>query len=830
MTNVKNQEKIAEWIPEVADRLAKSKIYQQLMNALILEGDTVKAQVSNIVFEGVRDSYAKSKLIIKYMPEYTLHDSEHLFRVLYNMEKLIPEGHLKSLSVPDLMLLILSAFFHDLGMAPYEKEIRAWKRNWEDALPSQEESERYEIFSRFSQTYPDKLKEIDRLRLSGNFAKAEDVEYFLISEYIRTTHAQRAKSIIHSEWKGRVLYRDTDLTAFLAQICFSHNEDAMELLKMETSYLCGEDKELNPQFVALILRLADLLDFDAKRTPTVLFSHLAVRNPVSLQEWHKHRAIQAWKIKKDNIAFTAKCSHPAIEASIRKFCDYIDDELKSCSIILSKMPEMLNGIPNPYKIPLAVAVDTNNIKAETDLETGEPIYYYEDTSFELNKNQVIELLMGTKLYGDPQVALRELIQNSRDACQLSAALHEKWNVPYKPEITVRYYTENNEDFLEVNDNGIGMNKEIIDKYYSKVGSSFYKSRDFYELKAASQLDFIPVSEFGIGILSCFMVADTIEVETKRLKDHYDYDKPIKILIEGHDSIFTILKSDKRPPGTSTKLVLRERNPWEKMSDEEFIQSVKNVFPNPPFPITIQTNAENCVYSKEEFESLNAEDLKDFSWKGDENINEVSFAINEMGFNGNVLIGILEKDGTPVEIISKLSKDVEIGEETFELTMQMRMDTNEIERISQTIRIDDEGSIKSDRQVNTVAKSQSKISLHGITYAGTIFPNYFNSSKKTVLKWPVPILMILDIQGVNALDLNSARNEVIYNERWTEFEKNLSYLICKGLKANLPSDYWSVLFSILESRAKSEHFLNGLKKAADEKDPNRVLSNASKLGS
>lgn len=800
---------MTDWRSEIETRLAKSGIYQTFKDRAKKEGQAIEAQVTNIVFDGVKDAYEKSKLIIKYMPEYTLHDGEHLFRVLYNMEKLIPEESIKLLSVPDLMLLILTAFFHDLGMAPLEIEIRAWKQDWKSDEPSDEEQILFEEFDRFTKTYPDKIDEIKRLKDRNQYAKARLLEDHLISEYIRNTHAYRAKKIIERDWKNKVKYQDTDLTHELAQLCFSHNEDSMELLKTDPSYLCGENVIANLQFVGVVLRLADLLDFDAKRTPSVLFSHLAVRNPISLKEWEKHRSVQAWKITKDNISFSAKCTHPAIEASIRKFCDYIDDELRNCGIILAKMPETIEGKSNPYKISLPIRVTRDKIEAQKDIVSGEPIYYYENTSFELNKNQVIELLMGTKLYGNPEVALRELLQNSRDACKLSMALHEKWGVLYEPEITVKFYTVENEDYLEVIDNGIGMNKEIIDKYYSKIGSSFYKSRDFYELKAKSALDFTPVSEFGIGILSCFMIADTIEVETKRLKEQFDYDKPLKLIIEGHDSIFTVLKSDKKVPGTSTKLLLREKNPWKKMTEEQFIQSVKNVFPNPPFKVNIETDKEKIFYTHDDFRKLDAEELKDYTWTEDDNIREVKLPLNELGFYGDALIAILEKDGTPTKSISKLSKEVEIDGESFDLKMQIRLGTNEIDKSSSTIDINDDGKIKSSSHYSTLAKSRSRFSLHGINYAGSLFPDYYTQEKKSMLKWSFPILLILDVQGDNGLDLNSARNEIIYNEKWNRFEENLSYVICKGLKMKLESEYWNQLLEIMKENSKSENFILGL---------------------
>ena len=81
--------------------------------------------------------------------------------------------------------------------------------------------------------------------------------------------------------------------------------------------------------------------------------------------------------------------------------------------------------------------------------------------------------MGTKLYGKPEVALRELIQNSIDACLLRQRMSEYWGVEYTPQITVSLYTENGIDYLQVKDNGIGMNQHIIDKYYTNIGCSYY---------------------------------------------------------------------------------------------------------------------------------------------------------------------------------------------------------------------------------------------------------------------------------------------------------------------------------------------------------------------
>ncbi|MBP6237203.1 MAG: ATP-binding protein [Saprospiraceae bacterium] len=793
-----------DWKKEIDQRLNQSQIYKILDRKLSIIGEPLASQQRKLIYDAVEYAYQKSKLIIKYMPEYTLHDGDHLFRVLYLMEKIITTERIKYLANAELTLLILTAFFHDIGMAPFEKEIRAWKQDWDEEEPTTQEELEYGKFMRFANTFPEKLEEILKYDSLGQTAKAQVIYSYLISEFIRNTHAKRTREIISKEWEGKVLYKDQDLTTIFAELCFSHNEDALKLLSLETDFLCDDSDTINIPFIGVVLRLADLLDFDGKRTPSVLFSHLSVRNPVSLNEWEKHRSVKAWSISENQIVFSAVCKHPAIEASIRKFCDYIDDELKNCNLILSRIAN-----ETKYKLKLPTHVSRSKIVAEKDISTGEPKYLYRDTSFHLSKNQVIDLLMGTKLYGDPEVALRELLQNSIDACLLSQALHKKWNIPYDPLITVKYYSIHDEDFLEVIDNGIGMNQEIIDKYYTRIGSSFYRSRDFFDLQANSNLNFKPISRFGIGILSSFMVADSIEVETKRLKDKYEYDTPLKLIIEGYDSIFTILRSDKQEPGTATKLYLKaSKNPWRDLSNEAFIDIVKNAVTKPEIPINIITDKISTPYRQQDFYDLKADSLKDYSWNNDENIKEVLIEFNEDGIEGNAIIGILEKHNEPVKKIEKLSKNIEIDGMDFELSMAIRYDVNRITKDSTNIDVTDDGQIGSNSSTSYIASSKGKFAIHGISYSGELFPNYLTREKKTMLRWPLPMLIILNVGGTNDLDLNSARNEIIYNDKWNIFEQKLSQVICTQLKKLLDEPYWNKLSRILK-QTKTENFKIGL---------------------
>ena len=269
-----------------------------------------------------------------------------------------------------------------------------------------------------------------------------------------------------------------------------HNEDALSLLDLDSNYLCGPDVYSCLPLLGVILRLSDILDFDAKRTPAILFSHLFVKNPVSITEWNKHRSVEAWSISEKLIQFHAKCKHPAVEASIHSFCNLIDIELSTCNNIIASMNEFNQSINREIQIKLPYKVDRSKIETKKDI-FGKPLYLFRETHFNLSKNQVIDLLMGTKLYGNPEVALRELLQNSIDACLLRKALEKSWGNSYLPEIKVRYLQEKGEDILEVIDNGTGMDQDIIDSFYSKIGSSFYKSSEFYDLKSKSNANFVP---------------------------------------------------------------------------------------------------------------------------------------------------------------------------------------------------------------------------------------------------------------------------------------------------------------------------------------------------
>jgi len=425
--------------------------------------------------------------------------------------------------------------------------------------------------------------------------------------------------------------------------------------------------------------------------------------------------------------------------------------------------------------------------------------------------------MGTKLYGNPEVALRELLQNSIDACLLRRSLESSWENVYTPTISVRYFSENDQDILEVIDNGTGMDQDIIDNYYSKVGVSFYKSTDFYDLRSQTESDFEPNSRFGIGILSCFMVADSISVDTRRVYGAHRSSDPLKVVIEGQESIFWITDGEREVPGTSTKLYLRKAaNPWERMDEDTFIKSVNSILPNPPFKITISTESKEEIRDENTFTEDDKESLINTEWKSvHPNIRVIplSFSNKQTGIVGMVKIGILESHWKPVSVIEVNTRSVEIDGIEYQLDKKMTLNGKNIELQTTSISIDEDGSVDSSPSSSDLAKSRIQLSLHGIEVPSDLFaPSWRRQKGEAHLKWPFPMLGILDVCSNRNLDLNSARTQILLGDKWDDFEETLAYVISKGIFESVSEPYREKLIAMLKEKGISDNFKIGMERA------------------
>jgi molecular chaperone HtpG len=152
-------------------------------------------------------------------------------------------------------------------------------------------------------------------------------------------------------------------------------------------------------------------------------------------------------------------------------------------------------------------------------------------TFQVDLRGIVDLL-SHHLYASPRVYLRELLQNAVDAITATGDLGAG---------AVTITTTG--DALRITDNGIGLTEAQVHELLATIGRS--SKRD--ELGFARH-EFL--GQFGIGLLSAFMVADEIRVHTRR-----DGAEPV-LWIGYSDGRYEVRPGDEREPGTTVTLVPR----------------------------------------------------------------------------------------------------------------------------------------------------------------------------------------------------------------------------------------------------------------------------------
>lgn len=461
--------------------LKSTKLYQELQKreSKYLEGiDKVYKYASEMLPK-----------INRIFANYTGHGVEHSINVMNYMYDLVTD--ISKMSDLEITCLIGAALLHDIGMAANEEEIASIKR--------------------------DKLIYNGR-KYSVIYDKYQD-ENIALQECVRPVHGERALQHIMQMRKELFVipeFTNCNFQEELAKICQAHTMNQEWLLQnLDYSQVKGKD-ELNAQYVAMLLRVADYLDIDERRAPIELYRFLA---PVGFgdEEWRQHYIIEnREKVVKDDasgsssIVFYGNCNDAKIHRKFLRYLSGISEELLWCTSYTRK------HYKEKYWILLQPQIDNRIVTKGFEIS---------DLKIQMDYHAVMKLLMGENVYGDRRCGLRELVQNAMDACRVMAeeAEHmEKYRyVPYLPEIQV--ILDHKAGKMIVMDNGIGMGDDVLTKYFLNIGRSYYRSDEFlYQGKS-----YRPIGTFGIGFLACFMLSHSVVVETK----HYTEQEGFTIELE-----------------------------------------------------------------------------------------------------------------------------------------------------------------------------------------------------------------------------------------------------------------------------------------------------------
>ncbi|MCQ2337384.1 MAG: ATP-binding protein [Paludibacteraceae bacterium] len=350
----------------------------------------------------------------------------------------------------------------------------------------------------------------DKLDSASNLDEFKKTNEEVRREFLRQNHHECShRYVMHLEkcFKSKNGCQGLDIASRIAEdlanICKAHGENLSFLeTELENAAQYDERQVVNLQFVAEMVRLGDIIHFSKDRTPVVLQSAIDFKSSFSQGQWDiKSETQLKYEIKDGTIIFTTdKIKKPGHYYTLKDYIGWVNGEIDNYIRLSRNWDE---------KYKFDIKVNDKGIKYDSKHFTPAS-----GNGFTLNQKRIIELLMGVELYKDKYACLRELYQNSLDACRCRMAKDETENI--KRDGVIEFGIENRKygRYLYCMDNGTGMTKEIIEKYLLHIGTSYYKSADFRRQQAEDGHSFTPVSQFGIGILSCFMIGTEIEIVTK----------------------------------------------------------------------------------------------------------------------------------------------------------------------------------------------------------------------------------------------------------------------------------------------------------------------------
>lgn len=506
-------------------------------------GSDQKAQMQYIAgIEAVCEFAIKRAIMIRdSFPMYTLHDETHICNVMRLMTNLLgPEG-VQCLTRDEAAMLILAACCHDIGMSYSNEE----KENLFDDL------------DRFNQYLDRHHSEYIKAYAGGRDIPIMTDE--IAQNYLRSIHHERVAELLRSKQWPAVLEGKVDREDVIS-VCQSHCREISTLDALD------QTPAVDLRFCAVLLRLADILDFDTSRAPQTVYDYTGFNHKkdpaaiISKEEWQKHMASHGFDFQhvadrsySYELNYHATSRSMQIEQSINCFLDWVDQELSNCGKQIKRFVGKWQDLNLPGRIK-------RNITPEG--------YVSGQYRLTLDQGRIMELLVGKELYSDPAVFVRELIQNAIDAVRTREKLDKNLPSNWTPQINIRcWMDEGGYHWFRIEDNGIGMTEDVIMNYFLKIGRSYYSSDTFQleKLRCRADPDYTPISRFGIGILSCFMGDERttqVEVSTKRFNEDRIYYPALRLSMHGINGYYYLADKNRgHLPGPMKGITPSEQQPY-----------------------------------------------------------------------------------------------------------------------------------------------------------------------------------------------------------------------------------------------------------------------------
>eukprot|EP00922_Rhytidocystis_sp_ex-Travisia-forbesii_P014958 GHVS01022371.1.p1 GENE.GHVS01022371.1~~GHVS01022371.1.p1 ORF type:complete len:838 (+),score=194.76 GHVS01022371.1:346-2859(+) len=144
-------------------------------------------------------------------------------------------------------------------------------------------------------------------------------------------------------------------------------------------------------------------------------------------------------------------------------------------------------------------------------EEGMTVKGLETHKFQAEVSRVMDIIINS-LYTDKDIFLRELVSNAADACDKLRVVLANDNA-YNGQGRIRIKADRDTRTLTVEDDGIGMNKQELIHNLGTIAQS--GTAKFLQQISDGKADASLIGQFGVGFYSSYLVADQVEVVTKR---------------------------------------------------------------------------------------------------------------------------------------------------------------------------------------------------------------------------------------------------------------------------------------------------------------------------
>ncbi|MBW4474909.1 MAG: caspase family protein [Stenomitos rutilans HA7619-LM2] len=547
-----------------ADAVLQSSFWQEEGGDHNCSDTQLKRQVAKVLAA----CWQQWQAAVKAFPQDSWRDEELPIRVLRSLELLIFRSNPRiELTTTETALIVTVPFVREAvlasGMAqaakvsPLSLEAISPKNKLRDAL------------DKIHQTQPRFVRKAERLKEQGRIAdkeavmtwllhlcllktletwQPESIGGYLADDFIRildSVESCRSQLVKDSLTRQRLLELAYCMYADFERIDRDDRPNPLQTRLIVGSY--RDEQVIREKMLAYLLKLAGLLAIDIRKLSDVLVDHIGLADPLT-PEQILHTVNQTrWNPSGQGRTLTVTCNHPAIDSALN---DYVAKVGAVLSHMLRQVEDKRGGMEALIGLPTHLQPD--GIEAEK--RDGTPVYQIPHINFQLAHDEVRELLMGEQLYGDPMLAIRELYQNAMDACRYRDArlkYLKQTGQAHRPDgewegriVFCQSIDENGRAYIECEDNGIGMEMPHLSKCFARAGSRFADLPEFIEeqaewLKCDPPIQLYPNSQFGVGVLSYFMLADEIEVETCRLDREGRPSERLQVRIPGSSGLFRV---------------------------------------------------------------------------------------------------------------------------------------------------------------------------------------------------------------------------------------------------------------------------------------------------